>query len=175
MTRVVRYLALSLCAVAGITTAAGAQNLVRGVIGAGGTAAISGSTVLVGTLGQPIIGPAGTSNANAWQGFWYTIGVTPPSAVREDRTTSSTSMAMACSPNPFSTQTTLRVRVPQAGAVRLTLFDALGREVRTLIDGEREAGTLAVLLSGIDLVSGSYVAQLEAPGVHDALRIIVVK
>ncbi len=164
------------CMAAAVPYVAGAQTSVRGVIGAGGTAAISGSTVLVGTLGQPIIGPAGASNANAWQGFWYTIDVTTtPGSVREEYVTGEASAELSCSPNPFSAATTIRLRLAQSGHVRLTVYNSLGSAVRTLVDGDREAGALAVTLSGFELESGSYIAKLETGTTSRAIRLVVVK
>jgi hypothetical protein len=46
-------------------------------------------------------------------------------------------------PNPASRGTTLRFTLPQSGAIRLEVFDAGGRRVRTLADGARPAGAYA--------------------------------
>ncbi|NNF58238.1 MAG: hypothetical protein HKN04_08345, partial [Rhodothermaceae bacterium] len=50
------------------------------------------------------------------------------------------SVLHAAYPNPFHATTTLRYDVPQAGPVRLTVFDALGRQVAHLIDADHAPG-----------------------------------
>lgn len=170
-----RLLASTLCAFAGLTMSAAAQTQVRAVIASGGTAAASGGTVLVGTIGQSIIGPAGAPNAGAGQGFWYAIELNAPSAVDGAIKMTEGTAALSCSPNPCSAGTTIRIHVPRSGRVRLALFDALGHEVRTIIAEHHEAGTINLPLATADLVSGNYVARLDAPGAHDAIRIVVVK
>ena len=44
-------------------------------------------------------------------------------------------------PNPFNTQTTIRFGLPESTQVTLVVYDVLGRQVRVLVDGTREAGT----------------------------------
>lgn len=43
-------------------------------------------------------------------------------------------------PNPFNPTTTIRYALPVAGEVSLVVYDILGRAVKTLVSGEREAG-----------------------------------
>jgi len=44
-------------------------------------------------------------------------------------------------PNPFSRVTRIRFGMPISGWVRLSLYDASGRELVTVLDEERPAGT----------------------------------
>lgn len=66
-------------------------------------------------------------------------------------------------PNPFNPQTTIAFEVPQASPVRLLIFDMLGREVRTLVDGTLPAGRHEVLFDATNLPSGTYLYRLETP------------
>lgn len=68
-------------------------------------------------------------------------------------------------PNPFNPATTIRFRLPSAGAVNLAVYDAAGRLVRTLVDGELAAGPHAYLWDGQDhrgrmAPSGIYLSRL---------------
>ena len=65
-------------------------------------------------------------------------------------------------PNPFRHQTTIRYEVPQAGPVRLSVHDILGRQVAVLVDGKRFAGQRAVTFMAGSLPSGVYFMQLQA-------------
>ena len=66
-------------------------------------------------------------------------------------------------PNPFNPQTTIRFGVPASAVVRLVVYDVLGRQVRVLVEGMREAGTHEVVFEANGLPSGTYLARLETP------------
>ena len=66
-------------------------------------------------------------------------------------------------PNPFNPTTTIRFSVPEASVVMLAVYDVLGREVRVLVDGVREAGTHEVVFEASGLPSGTYLVRLETP------------
>jgi hypothetical protein len=84
-------------------------------------------------------------------------------------------LALAPAANPFRGQTTLRLRVPAAGPVRLRVFNVLGREVAVLLDGHMEAGRHEVTLDGSRLPSGTYLARLEAGGAVHTQRVMLVR
>jgi hypothetical protein len=67
-------------------------------------------------------------------------------------------------PNPFRGSTTLRFTLPGPGAVRLAVYDALGREVALLVTGVTEAGAHAVAFDAGSLPSGTYAVRLETAG-----------
>ena len=64
-------------------------------------------------------------------------------------------------PNPFRTAATIRYEVPRRTHVRLAVYDALGRRVRTLVD-EEQKGRQEVSFAAEDLASGTYFYRLEA-------------
>lgn len=64
-------------------------------------------------------------------------------------------------PNPFNPSTMLRYALPEATAIRLAVYDALGREVSVLIDGLVHAGMHQVAFEAHGLPSGTYMARLE--------------
>ncbi len=63
-------------------------------------------------------------------------------------------------PNPFHGTTTLRYTLAAPGSVRLDVFDATGRRVATLADGERSAGLHTVTLPADGLADGTYIVRL---------------
>lgn len=70
-------------------------------------------------------------------------------------------------PNPFASSTELRFRLAQDGRVRVGIFDALGRRVRTLVDGALRAGEHTIAWDGRDdrdagVLTGAYFARIEA-------------
>jgi hypothetical protein len=64
-------------------------------------------------------------------------------------------------PNPFRGQTTIRFALPSAQRVRLTIYDALGRQVALLADQTFTAGENRVVWGGSSLPSGLYFVRLE--------------
>jgi hypothetical protein len=65
-------------------------------------------------------------------------------------------------PNPFNAGTRLAFAIPAPARVQIFLYDILGREVRVLLDGHREAGTYDVATDLSDLPSGFYLYRLHA-------------
>lgn len=83
-------------------------------------------------------------------------------------------------PNPFNPETMIEYALPEAGRVSLKIYDLLGREVRTLIDAERPAGLHHAIWDGRDAAgsradSGVYVCRLQAGGLVQAKKIVLVK
>jgi WD40 repeat protein len=70
-------------------------------------------------------------------------------------------------PNPFNPETEIRFALPEAGQVTVKIFNATGQEVRTLVNGQYEAGVHSVSWNGRDnnghaVASGVYLYQLQA-------------
>lgn len=148
------------------------------VMGNGGTASAAGGLVVLGTIGQSVIGPADGTPFDASQGFWYTALPQASTGVRELFTAGTAGSRLALLqnvPNPFSAWTEVQIVLPESGHVTLKVYDAVGREVLTLIDGDREAGTITVGLDGAELESGHYTAHLIAGGQSRTITMIVVK
>lgn len=65
-------------------------------------------------------------------------------------------------PNPFNPTTVVRYQLPAASAVRLEVFDILGRKVALLVDRQEGAGDHQVQFDGNGLASGIYEYRLTA-------------
>jgi hypothetical protein len=70
-------------------------------------------------------------------------------------------------PNPFNPETEIRFTLPEAGQVTVKVFNITGQEVRTLVNGQYEAGMHTVNWNGRDnnghaVASGVYLYQLQA-------------
>ena len=74
----------------------------------------------------------------------------------------------------------MRFAVTQAGHARVTAFDASGRAVATVFDGDVAPGTISATWTarsgtGERLAPGSYFLRLAATGVHETRRITLVR
>jgi chitodextrinase len=65
-------------------------------------------------------------------------------------------------PNPFNPATVIKYQLPAFSTVRLSVYDILGREVATLVDGVKEAGFYTATFDGSKVASGIYFTRLVA-------------
>jgi len=82
-------------------------------------------------------------------------------------------------PNPFGRGTTIHFDVPRSAAVRLEVFDAQGRRVRTLTDRAFEPGTHSLVWDGSDASGqrvrpGVYLYRMTTDGFRDQRRMVLL-
>ena len=87
-------------------------------------------------------------------------------------------------PNPFNSATVIRYHLPavsgQQPVVNLRIYNILGQEVRTLVDGKQAPGRYSVVWEGRDgrgrrVASGVYLCRMKAPGFDQVRRLILIK
>lgn len=79
-------------------------------------------------------------------------------------------------PNPFNPTTALSYTLPQAAPVRLTVYDALGRQVAVLVDtAHQAAGQHQVTFEASHLASGMYLYRFESAEVVQTGRMLLMK
>lgn len=78
-------------------------------------------------------------------------------------------------PNPFRGSTKVRYSLPAGGKIGLTLCDSSGRLIRTLKEGDQEAGTYSLELDMQGMEAGIYLLNLECGGIAEVRRIILLK
>jgi hypothetical protein len=79
------------------------------------------------------------------------------------------------SPNPFNPATQIRYTLPQAGQVRLTVYNALGQVVMRLVDSRQEAGAYTVTWDAREMASGIYYYRLDAGTFKEIRRMVFLK
>jgi uncharacterized protein YdgA (DUF945 family) len=65
-------------------------------------------------------------------------------------------------PNPFINSTILKYELPFDSKVSIKVFDMMGKEVATLVNGEKKAGTYTVSFDAARLSKGIYYYKLSA-------------
>ncbi|MBI3579243.1 MAG: T9SS type A sorting domain-containing protein [Ignavibacteriales bacterium] len=78
-------------------------------------------------------------------------------------------------PNPFNASTKIRVSLPIKTLASLKVYDALGREVATLLSGGLNAGKHEVMFYGDNLASGLYFYQLNAGQFFETKKLVLLK
>jgi len=84
------------------------------------------------------------------------------------------------SPNPFNPKTEIRFSLSQAGQASLRIFDAQGRQVKSLAEGNLEAGPQSIVWDGTDsqgqrAASGVYFYRLETTEQTVSKRMVLLK
>ena len=83
-------------------------------------------------------------------------------------------------PNPFNSKTVIPYEVSGNHRVTISIYNTLGQLVRTLKDGDHEAGRYTAVWDGRGrfnetLPSGIYIVRLSMPGYQQSMRIIYLK
>lgn len=78
-------------------------------------------------------------------------------------------------PNPFNPTTVIVYQLSTAGQVELRVFDLLGREVATLANDQKPAGTYRVSFDGRGLASGVYVCRMTARGYAESKKLLLLR
>jgi hypothetical protein len=78
-------------------------------------------------------------------------------------------------PNPFNPTTKISFSLPKNSDVKLVVYDILGKEVTTLVNDHRTAGTHSVEFNASNLASGVYLYRIEAGDFRDVKKMMLIK
>jgi hypothetical protein len=78
-------------------------------------------------------------------------------------------------PNPFNMKTLIRYDLPVNAYVEITVYDLLGRRVKTLTKGLEPAGSNVVLFEAEGLSSGLYFYRMKANEFNKVKKMIILK
>ena len=83
-------------------------------------------------------------------------------------------------PNPFNPITTLRYDLPEQGFVTITIYDMLGRQVKTLVNTTQEAGFKSVIWNatndyGKPVSAGVYLYKIQAGEFIQTKKMVLLK
>jgi hypothetical protein len=78
-------------------------------------------------------------------------------------------------PNPFNPSTTFKFGIPKTGLVKLVVYDIIGREVQTLVNEVKNAGSYSVTFDASKLSSGVYFYKLISNDFVDTKKMVLIK
>jgi len=159
MTRLAYILALALLLGGGTLFS---QSVERSFFPAGFGFSQSASITLISSVGEPFVGFSriGSTSIRSGSLFRNAVIVT---GLRESNDQLPLKYALYQNyPNPFNPSTTVRYDLPKATFVTLTIFDLLGRQISTIVEEEKPAGTYQVNVYVPNLPSGVYFYRIQA-------------
>lgn len=78
-------------------------------------------------------------------------------------------------PNPFNPSTTIRYDIPKAGFVQVVIFDAVGRELETIVNERKSAGVYEATFNATQYPSGVYFYKITTEGYSETMKMILIK
>ncbi len=78
-------------------------------------------------------------------------------------------------PNPFNPTTKIKFDIPKSSDVKLIIFDAVGRVVRSITKNNLTAGSYEYEFNGESLSSGIYYFKLETNDFSKTMKMVMVK
>lgn len=78
-------------------------------------------------------------------------------------------------PNPFNPSTKIQYSISSQQNVTLKVYDVLGKEVATLVNDEKPAGTYEVFFNGSNLSSGVYFYKLQSGSFVETRKLTLLK
>lgn len=131
-------------------------------------------TIVFNQLGDHVVGvwvsDGELSDSMFWNVTVVAVGVDP-----FERTMPAEYALESPHPNPFNPTTTITFSLPQAGDVRLSVYDQTGREIAKLVAGWRPAGTHQVIFDATGLSSGLYLVKMMTGNFTASQKIIMMK
>lgn len=65
-------------------------------------------------------------------------------------------------PNPFNPTTKIQYSIPKESFVKIKVYDVLGKEIATLVNGKKSTGNYSINFDGINIPSGIYFYRMQA-------------
>ena len=78
-------------------------------------------------------------------------------------------------PNPFNPTTKIRYSIPEYSFVTLKVFNLLGEEIETLVNGEQSAGAYEATFDATNLSSGIYFYSLQTKDYSSTKKMILIR
>lgn len=135
-------------------------------------------TVTIGSAAKSIYGASIDGNKDTIPGDPYTIQFRTqrnPTSVEEEGSQPLVFSLNQNYPNPFNPQTTIDFTIASKGFVTLKVYDIVGREVATLVDGIITPGKYSAVWDASTFSSGMYIYRVTSENFNDTKRMMLIK
>lgn len=100
----------------------------------------------------------------------------PGATTVDDETNSPADYALLQNyPNPFNPSTKIQFSIPARGNIKLTVYNLLGQEIKTLVNEFKESGTHTINFDAVGLNSGVYFYKIESNGYTQTRKMTLLK
>jgi hypothetical protein len=124
-----------------------------------------------GTIKYQLSLPSGQMSYRAFRFEWGNVtGVSG-----DDEITSDNFRLFQNYPNPFNPSTTISFDIIKGGYTTLVVYDILGKEITTLVNGNLNAGSYKVKLNGTGFPSGVYFYKIISGSYTDIKKMMLIK
>jgi hypothetical protein len=105
--------------------------------------------------------------------YIYTNGL--PTDVKNDLIISDNYFLYQNFPNPFNPKTKIKYSIPSSNIVQVKLYDIMGREIKTLLNEFKQAGTYEFEFDAINLPSGVYFYRMISGDYSETKKMILLR
>lgn len=116
-----------------------------------------------------------TAGSSSYSNIAFDTTFSPVVVLQNSNEIPKTFRLFANYPNPFNPVTAIKFDIPEQSFTKLVIYDLLGKEVKTLVDMQLQAGSYTAQLNAEDLASGIYFYRLETGKFTDVKKMILVK
>lgn len=113
---------------------------------------------------------ARAANPLVWRKFFISSATAVNDAVQPEKFELSQNY-----PNPFNPSTVIKYSVPASGKVTLKVYDVLGKEVASLVNDVKNAGSYEVNFDASKLSSGMYIYSINAGNYSASKKMMLIK
>ncbi len=78
-------------------------------------------------------------------------------------------------PNPFNPATTISYSMPETGSVMIAVYDIMGRQIETLVNGTVSSGNHTLTWNGAEFSSGIYYVKMNAGTYSHTQKLLLMK
>jgi len=124
-------------------------------------------------IGQSAIGYATTKSTTLASGAVYLLKSGSPAGIG-----SNLPLTYALEqnyPNPFNPVTAINYQLPADASVTVKIYNILGHEVATLVNGQVKAGYHTVNFNGSSLASGQYFYRIQTGDFNSVKKMLLLK
>ncbi|MBI2418500.1 MAG: T9SS type A sorting domain-containing protein [Ignavibacteriales bacterium] len=125
------------------------------------------------------LGKAGNNDLTAFQNtlgsvFSSAYGTVTPPAVKLKEIPSAYKLSNNY-PNPFNPSTRINYDLPKSGYITIKLYDILGKEIATLVDEEKQAGSYILDFNASHLASGTYFYRIKVNDFTTVRKMVLIR